>query len=244
MLTFNRPDKLNALSWTMLEQLEAALDRLAEDVSVRVVVLTGGGGRAFVAGADIAEYSNDPAAFIAYQKRGRAVFEKIEALPKVTIAAIGGYALGGGFEIALCCDILVCSESARLGLPEGTLGLCPGGGGSQRLTRTAGKATASDVMLCGRRLSGADAYRLGLAAEVVPDAELRDAALKRARWAMKIAPLAAMEMKRLIREGADAALPAAASLEQEVLFRLFRTADGQEGIAAFLERRSPHFVGK
>ena len=243
-LVFNRPDKLNALSAEMVAQFEAELDAIAADRTVRVLILAGAGGKAFVAGADIAEYrGHRTAAFNAYQFTSRRVFDKLEALPQPTIAAIGGYALGGGFEIALCCDILVCGQSARLGLPEGTLGLSPGGGGTQRLTRAVGRYMASDIMLAARRITGERAYQLGLAAELVADADLAEAALARARAVLKVAPLAATEMKRLIRQGPDAALPTALAFEQEVLARLYGTEDGQEGIAAFLDKREPKFKG-
>jgi enoyl-CoA hydratase/carnithine racemase len=243
-LTFNRPDKLNALSGEMIAAFEAELDAIAADQGVRAVILTGAGEKAFVAGADIAEYrGNRTAAFSAYQFTSRRVFDKLESLPQPTIAAIRGYALGGGFEIALCCDIIICAESARLGLPEGLLGLSPGGGGTQRLTRAVGKYMASDIMLAARRITGRRAYELGLAAELVGEAELAEAALARARAILKVAPLAAREMKRLIRQGPDTALPAGLSFEQEVLIRLYGTEDGQEGIAAFLDKREPKFKG-
>jgi enoyl-CoA hydratase/carnithine racemase len=244
-LTFNRPDKLNALSTRMIRELEAALEAIAGDSSVRVVILTGAGERAFVAGADIAEYRGNRAKeFIAYQLESRRVFDKLEAMPKPTIAAIRGYALGGGFELALCCDVLICAESARLGLPEGLLGLSPGGGGTQRLTRAVGRIVASDIMLAVRRITGERAFQLGIAAALCPDDALQATALERARAMLKVAPLAQAEMKRLIRQGPDAALAAAQSLEQEVLFRLYGTADGQEGIEAFLDKREPKFKGE
>jgi enoyl-CoA hydratase len=243
-LTFNRPDKLNALSGEMIGEFEAALDAIAVDPFARVLVLGGAGERAFVAGADIAEYrGGQVAAFNAYQFHSRRVFDKLEALPQPTIAAVKGYALGGGFEIALCCDIIICAHSARLGLPEGLLGLSPGGGGTQRLTRAVGKYMASDIMLAARRINGERAFQLGLAAELTPDDELMETALARARAVLKIAPLAAAEMKRLIRQGPDAALPTALAFEQEVLARLYGTEDGQEGIAAFLDKREPKFKG-
>ncbi|MDR3473473.1 MAG: enoyl-CoA hydratase-related protein [Devosia sp.] len=243
-LTFNRPDKLNALSGEMVTQFEAALDAIAADASVRVVILTGAGEKAFVAGADIAEYrGNRTAAFNAYQFKSRRVFDKLEALPQPTIAAVRGYALGGGFEIALCCDIIICTMSARLGLPEGLLGLSPGGGGTQRLTRAVGKYVASDIMLAARRITGERAFGLGLAAELAADDVLPEAALARAGAVLKVAPLAAAEMKRLIRQGSDAALPTALAFEQEVLARLYGTEDGREGIDAFLDKREPNFKG-
>ena len=243
-LTFNRPDKLNALSGEMVAQFEATLDAIAADRGVRVVILAGAGEKSFVAGADIAEYrGNRTAAFNAYQFTSRRVFDKLEALPQPTIAAIRGYALGGGFEIALCCDIILCATSARLGLPEGLLGLSPGGGGTQRLTRAVGKYMASDIMLAARRITAERAFQLGLAAELVADDALPEAALARARAVIKVAPLAAAEMKRLIRQGPDAALPTALAFEQEVLARLYSTQDGEEGISAFLDKREPKFKG-
>lgn len=243
-LLFNRPGKMNALSTELMAQFDVALDEAAADPAVRVIVLRGAGGKAFVAGADIAEYQGDKRPeFIAYQMNSRRVFDKLERLPKPVICAIDGFALGGGFEIALCCDILIVSENAQLGLPEGRLGLSPGGGGTQRLIRAVGKYAASDLMLAGWRMSGQRAFELGLAAEIVAPDTLDDAVLKRARACLKTAPLAQAEMKRLMREGYDAPSESAKSYEQEVLFRLYSTQDGQEGIDAFLEKRDPEFKG-
>jgi enoyl-CoA hydratase/carnithine racemase len=244
-LTFNRPDKLNALSTPMLAQLSAELEQIRTDKSVRCVVLAGAGGKAFVAGADIAEYQGGKsAAFNAYQMESRCIFDALESLPKPTIALVDGFALGGGFEIALCCDTIICSTNARFGLPEGRLGLSPGGGGTQRLVRAVGKYVASDVMLSGWRLTGERAHALGLAAECIASDALEETLLARLRAILKTAPLAQAEMKRLIREGADAPLTSAKSYEQEVLFRLYMTRDGQEGIDAFLEKREPDFKGE
>jgi len=244
-LVLNRPEKLNALSTPLVRALEAELDAIACDNAVRVVILTGSSDRAFVAGADIAEYhGNHTKAFAEYQFESRRVFGKLEALPKPTIAAIRGYALGGGFELALCCDIIICATSARLGLPEGLLGLSPGGGGTQRLTRAVGKQAASDIMLAARRITGERACQLGIAAAVVSDEELMPTAVERARAVLKVAPLAAAEMKRLIRQGPDSPLPVALAFEQEVLLRLYGTHDGQEGIDAFLAKRDPEFKGE
>lgn len=243
-ILFNRPDKLNALSSPLMADFDEALDEAAEDPSVRVLVLSGAGDRAFVAGADIAEYQGDRrAAFIAYQTNSRRVFDKLEQMPKPTICAINGFALGGGFEIALCCDIIIVSATAQLGLPEGRLGLSPGGGGTQRLTRAVGKYVASDIMLAGWRIDAERAYALGIAAEVVPADDLSEAVLQRARACLKVAPQSQAAMKQLIREAPDAGLSSALSHEQEVLFRLYSTADGQEGIDAFLDKRDPQFTG-
>ena len=198
-----------------------------------------------VAGADIAEYrGNKTAAFAAYQFESRRVFDKLEALPQPTIAAVRGYALGGGFELALCCDMIIGAQSARFGLPEGLLGLSPGGGGTQRLTRAVGKPMASDIMLGARRINGERAYQIGLTIELTSDEALMETAIARAQAMLKVAPVAQTEMKRLIRQGFDAPLPVAQSFEQEVLLRLYSTADGQEGIASFLDKRPPEFKGK
>lgn len=242
LLTFNRPEKLNALSTPLLAEFMKQLGALEADPRVRVVILTGAGEKAFVAGADIGEYAgHDREAFVAFQLNGRQVNDRLEAFPKPTLAAVNGYALGGGFELALCCDLMVVSTTARLGLPEGLLGLSPGGGGTQRLVRNVGRYVAADILLSGRRLTGQRAFDLGLAAEVAEPHALMEVALEKARYILKVAPLAAREMKRLLRLGEDAALPTGLALEQEVLFRLFETEDAREGIRAFTQKRSPTF---
>jgi enoyl-CoA hydratase len=245
ILRFNRPEKLNALSTPLLTLFERELAAVEADPAVRVLILTGAGEKAFVAGADIAEYQGrQDRKFIAYQLDSRRLFDRLEALPKPTIAAINGYALGGGFELALCCDVLVVSTRARLGLPEGLLGLSPGGGGTQRLLRSIGRHATADVLLSGARISGERAHQTGLAAALAEPEGLMEAALDKARAMLRLAPGSQAEMKRLIRVGLDSALPTALSLEQEVLFRLYGTADGQEGIDAFLEKREPRFKGE
>jgi len=245
VITLNRPEKLNALSTPLLNELEALLRELEGDSAVRVVILTGAGDRAFVAGADIGEYKEQTfEQFVEYQFYGRRLFTYIDEFSKPVIGAINGYALGGGFEIALSCDVLIASANARFGLPEGLLGLCPGGGGTQKLTHAVGRYVAADVLLSGRRLSAERAFELGLVAEVVESAELLNAAISKAQYMLKVAPLSQREMKRLIRQGVDAPLATGLSLEQEVLFRLYHTQDGQEGIRAFMEKRDPHFEGR
>jgi enoyl-CoA hydratase len=245
ILTFNRPDKLNALSTPLLQAFEDHLRRIEEDPDLRVVILTGAGDKAFVAGADVGEYAEgDAEAFMAFQANGRRVNDYLESFPKPTIAAVNGYALGGGFEIALCCDVLIASTNARLGLPEGLLGLSPGGGGTQRLMRAVGRYVAADVLLSARRLSAERAYELGLVAEVTEPENLIAKALEKAVYMLKVAPLAAREIKRLLRISADAALPTGLALEQEILFRLYGTRDGLEGIRAFVEKRAPTFEGR
>ena len=244
VLTFNRPDKLNALSTSMLNELERRLDEAEGDVDVRVVILTGAGEKAFVAGADIGEYAEqDEEAFGEYQRYSRRLFTRIDRFPKPVVGAVNGYALGGGFEIALCCDVLIASSNARFGLPEGLLGLSPGGGGTQRLTRAAGPFVAADVLLSARRLSAEDAFRLGLVAEVVDSERLMETALAKAEAMAKLAPLATTEMLRLIEVAGDAELEEGLTVEQSALARLRASADAAEGIDAFVNKREPKFRG-
>jgi enoyl-CoA hydratase len=244
LLTFNRPEKLNALSTPLLRELEIALDVARDDPAVLVVILTGAGDRAFVAGADIEEYSQQtPDDFAAYQRFSRELFSSIDGFPKPVIAAVHGYALGGGFEIVLCCDVVVASTAARFGLPEGRIGLSPGGGGTQRLTRAVGPFVAADVLLAGRRLTATEAYRIGLVSEVVEPDRLRDAALAKAAEIAAMAPLSTAEMLALIRVGMESPLEEGLTREQETLGRLRGTADAEEGVRAFVEKREPRFRG-
>ncbi|MFL5796828.1 MAG: enoyl-CoA hydratase/isomerase family protein [Actinomycetota bacterium] len=245
VLTFNRPDKLNAITSGMLRELDRRLDEVEADAAVRAVVLTGAGERAFVAGADIGEYADGGhEEFVRYQQESRRLFSRIDAFPRPVIGAVNGYALGGGFEIALCCDVLVASRTASFGLPEGLLGLSPGGGGTQRLTRAAGPFVAADVLLAARRLSADDAFRLGLVADVVEPDDLLGAAVAKAEAMAKVAPLSSREMLGLVRTGMEAELEAGLTAEHEALFRLHRSADAAEGIRAFVEKRDPRFTGE
>lgn len=242
-LRIDRPDKLGALSSDLVIALGAAFAEADTDPAVRAVVLTGTG-RGFIAGADITEYATaSAAAFAAYQRRSRAVFSALDTLTKPTIAAVNGFAFGGGWELALCCDIILAAESALFALPEVRLGLIPGGGGTQRLTRAVGPRIAADLILTGRSLTAAEALERGLVSEVVPDAELAARAKTRAARLAANAPAALREIKRLVRAATDTPLDAGLTDEQDALDRVYATPDAAEGIRAFIDKRTPHFTG-
>lgn len=241
VLRVEREDALGALSRSMVEALGAWCAGVAADRQVRAVVLTGTG-RGFVAGADIGEYHGaGQVAFDDYQRRSREVFAALAGLPQPTVAAVNGYALGGGLELALCCDLIVASSTARFGLPEVKLGLLPGGGGTQRLARALGTRLAKELVMTGRFLDAAEADRRGLLAAVAEPEQLLDTAVALAERLAAGAPLAVREAKLLIDQGADAPLDVAWTLEQRVLSALFATQDAKEGIEAFVEKRDAHF---
>lgn len=243
VLRIDREEALGALSRGLVTRLAEYLAELRNDRSVRVLVLTGTG-RGFVAGADIAEYgSASPAVFDDYQLLSRAVFTALATLPQFTIAAVNGYALGGGMELALCCDLICASQRAKFGLPEVKLGLIPGGGGTQRLARVAGTRFAKEAVATGRFYRPEELAARGVVSRVCPPEELMTAALELAHGIAGNAPLAVQAAKRVIDRGVESPLDVGLSLEQDALFALFRTRDGAEGVAAFLEKRPPSFTG-
>jgi enoyl-CoA hydratase len=244
ILRVDREESLGALSRGILERLHAYFAGLQDDTDVRVLVLTGTG-RGFIAGADINEYHGvGQEAFEDYQRLGRATFDTLAALPQTTIAAVNGYALGGGFEVVLCCDLVVASEKAKFGLPEVKLGLLPGGGGTQRLARAAGTRFAKELVLTGKLVPAAELHRRGLITSVrEPGATLTEA-LDLAGTIAGNAPLAVRAAKRLIDDGIQMPLDPALTAEQQVLARLFATDDAHEGVAAFLDKRQPSFHGE
>lgn len=244
VIRINREHKLNALNRPIFAAVMARLDEIAQDDSVCAAILTGTG-RAFCAGADIGEYwQRGRGAFREFQRHGRLLHERIEGLPQPVIAAVNGFALGGGFELALACDLIVAGEQAIFGLPEPTLGLVPGGGGTQRLARAVGGYRAQEVLLTGRRLTAQEAQDWGLVAALAPAGEEVRVAQELADGIARQAPLAIRALKRLVGEGADAPLETALSYEQQTLIGLYATEDGQEGIAAFMEKRPARFTGR
>jgi enoyl-CoA hydratase/carnithine racemase len=242
LLRLNRPDRLNALNMAVRETLAAHFTALAADDAVRCVVITGDE-KAFAAGADVAELAERTPKDEAFAK-SRAAWTALERFSRPIIAAVNGFALGGGCELAMHCDIIIAGEGAKLGQPEVKLGIMPGAGGTQRLVRAVGKFAAMRWLLTGDLLSAADALRLGLVSEVVPDARVLPHALEIATRIAALPPIAVAAIKEVLLRGADLPLDAALRLEGESFQALFATEDRAEGMRAFLERRKPQFKGR
>ena len=244
LLVLDRPKSLNALDGAMLRGLAARCAELASDASVRAVVLTGEG-RAFAAGADIEEMSRQSALEAeAFSRLGHAALAALEALPVPVIAAVNGYALGGGCELALACDWIYASAKARFGQPEVGLGLIPGFGGTTRLVRRVGPAWAKELVLGGDAIDAETAQRIGLANRVFPPEELVAAAVAAGEKAASRGPLAVSLAKRVIHESQDADLRVAHALEQAAFGLVSASRDRAEGLAAFLGKRDPRFEGR
>lgn len=242
LLRLNRPERLNALNMAVRENLAAYFAELASDDTVRCVVVTGDE-KAFAAGADVAELAARTSTDEAFAK-SRAAWAAIERYRRPIIAAVNGFALGGGCELALHCDIVVAGAGAKFGQPEVKLGIMPGAGGTQRFVRAAGKFAAMRWVLTGDVLSAADALRLGLVSEVVPDGEVLPHALEIARRIAALPPLAVAAIKEAVLVGADLPLEGALNLESQSFQKLFATEDRTEGMRAFLEKRKPDFKGR
>ncbi len=244
-LTINRPKALNALNRQVLIRLGQHLDVLRVDDSVRAVILTGAGDRAFVAGADIAELQ--PMTYVdalTFAHLGNAVMSKIEQLRQPVIAAVNGFALGGGCELTLVCDVILASDKAKFGLPEVSLGVIPGFGGTQRLARLIGRNAAKHWVMTGDVYSAEEAMRIGLVYQVHPHENLMAAALKVAEKMASRGPIAVAEAKRIINSGVQLPLDSAIELEAAAFARCFLTDDQKEGMAAFLAKRPPQFEGR
>ena len=237
IITINRPKALNALNSTVLEELDKTLD--AVDLqTVRCLILTGAGEKSFVAGADIGEMSTlTKAEGEAFGKKGNDVFRKLETFPIPVIAAVNGFALGGGCEISMSCDIRICSENAVFGQPEVGLGITPGFGGTQRLARIVGTGKAKEMIYGARNIKAEEAYRIGLVNNVYPLEELMPAAKKLAATIARNAPIAVRNAKRAINEGLQVDMDQAVVIEEKLFGNCFETYDQKEGMAAFLEKR-------
>jgi enoyl-CoA hydratase len=242
-LTINRPDKLNALNDVMMREIGSAIDALGADPGVGAIVITGAG-RAFVAGADISRLAAAQAGELEKVSRfGQAVFRRIELSPKPVVAAVNGFALGGGCELALACHVRVASTQAKFGLPEVKLGLIPGYGGTQRLPRLIGRGAALQMILTGEPVDGVEAARLGLANAVVEPGALLGAARAMAATMIGNGPVAVARAIEAVDVGLDATLEDGLRLEARLFGSLEETADMREGTKAFLEKRPPAFRG-
>ena len=244
VVTINRPQKLNALNIQTRAEGAAALDELREDESVRVVVITGAGEKAFVAGADIGEFEGRTAVTQRDVMLGRSLFTAVDTFPKPVIAMINGFCLGGGCELALSCDLRVASETARFGQPEINLGIIPGGGGTQRLTRLVGEGKAMELILTGDMIDAHHAYNLGLVNMVVPAADLEAKTLELANRIAEKSPVALRMAKEAVKTAARANLDEGLRREVDLFALTFSSEDKDEGVRAFLEKRKPDFKGK
>ena len=243
VLTLNRPEKRNALNTALREALIGALDEIAADPGVRVVVLTGAGDRAFVAGADVTEFADRDVAAQAATMQGRRVYDVVAALERPVVAAINGVCLGGGLELALACDIRIASSAARFGQPEVNLGLIPGGGATQRLPRVIGEGAALRLILTGDPIDAVEALRIGLVEEVTEPGDCLARAIAVAERISLNSPVAVAAARRATRAALGLPLTAGLDLERAAFLACFGAADRTEGIAAFLEKRPPRFPG-
>jgi enoyl-CoA hydratase len=243
LVTLDRPAVLNALDFALLGQLADILERLDADGATRAIVLTGAGDRAFAAGADITELIDQTPERL----RAEGAFDswdRIAAIGLPIIAAVRGYALGGGCELAMTCDLIVAGDDARFGQPEIKLGVMPGAGGTQRLPRAVGKAVAMDLILSARTMDAAEARAAGLVSRVVPAAETLDAALAVADTIAAMPPLAVRAAKRAVNTAYEQPLGAGLRLERDAFFDLFATVDQREGMAAFIDKRPATWTGR
>jgi len=243
-LTLNRPEVFNAINEQMIDEFREAVAALERDESIRVVIITGAG-KAFQAGADIGELSRmNPLQILRWNQGVVQNFNALEAMRQPVIAAINGYALGGGLELALACTMRIASEKAKMGLPEVKIGIIPGAGGTQRLPRLIGKGRAAEMILTGEMIDAQTAYRMGLVNKVVPHEELMKAAEELANKIIANGPIAVSLAKDAIEVGEDLPLDAAIQYAQKNCVTCFATEDMKEGTQAFIEKRSPRFRGR
>ena len=244
VITINRPDKLNALNVTVIDELDKCLQVLKDDNSIKVVIITGAGEKAFVAGADIKQFTQlTPESAVTFAQRGQAVFNAIENLGKPVIAAVNGFALGGGCELALACHVRIASSRAKFGQPEVKLGVIPGYGGTQRLPRIVGEGIATELILTGGMVDAERAERIGLVSSVSEPDNLIGSAIDLAETIAANAPVALKLSLESIQNAFDGSKDGM-GLEAALFGESFATEDVKEGVSAFLERRSPSFVGK
>jgi enoyl-CoA hydratase len=244
-ITINRPDKLNALNRETLADLHAAFEQARHDDAVRAVILTGAGPKAFVAGADITEFASlPPAQVLEFSRFGQALMTRVERLGKPVVAAIGGFALGGGMELAMACTLRIAAETARLGQPEINLGTIPGFGGTQRLLRLAGRSAALELCLLGAPITAPRAFELGIVNRVVPADQLETEARKVAAQLAASAPHALRGVLDAVLLGGEAPLDVGLDYESQAFAVCAATEDMREGTRAFIEKRKPAFTGR
>jgi enoyl-CoA hydratase len=245
IITINRPKVLNALNGPTLDELSQVIDEASRDESVRVLILTGAGDRAFVAGADINELAvQTPIGGREHARRGQALFDRIERLGKPVVAAVNGFALGGGCELAMACTMRIAADTAKLGQPEINLGLLPGYAGSQRLPRLVGRGRALELLLLGHQISAEEAWRIGLVNRVVPAAELMTEAKKTAQALASKAPVAVRYILDAVASGLEMPFGEAQDYEATLFGLLSTSEDMREGTQAFLEKRKAEFKGR
>ena len=243
-LTINRPDKRNALNQATRDDIQHALDALDKSTESRVLVITGAGDKAFIAGADINEFEGRTALTQREAMKGLRIFTAIEEFPKPVIAMINGFCLGGGLELALACDIRIASDTAKLGQPEINLGIIPGGGGTQRLTRLVGEGKAMELILTGDAIDAAHAKEVGLVNNVVPSADLRNTVVSLATRIADKSPIALRMAKDAVKSAARMSLREGLERETDLFCLTFGSEDKVEGVRAFLEKRKPDFKGR
>jgi len=244
-VTINRPDKLNALNSQTVSELAEAFAQVEADDAIRALILTGAGEKAFVAGADISGFGwATKEAASEGSSSGSLIFRRLETSRKPSVAAVNGFALGGGLELALCCTVRIASENARMGLPEVKLGIIPGYGGTQRLPRIVGRGRALEMILTGDPIDAAEALRIGLVNKVVPLADLLSTAKTLLGRMLNNGPAAVAAAMRAVDRGLDGSLEEGLAIESSLFGEVTTTADCKEGVAAFLEKRKPVFTGK
>lgn len=244
LLTFNRPKALNALNPLTLEELDDVIERARREEDIRILVLTGGAEKAFVAGADITEFPKmNPLQARQFAEKGQEIFFKLENLPKPVIACVNGFALGGGCELAMSCDFIYASDRAKFGQPEINLGIIPGFGGTQRLARLVGRAKAKELCMTAEMIDAHQAKELGLVAKVFPAEQLVEETMKVAKSLAAKAQAALGAIKHVIDRGMDMDLRNGCGLEAQAFGVSFSSQDAKEGVSAFLEKRKPEFKG-
>lgn len=243
-LTLNRPKVLNAINYDLLKELDELLDQAAADDSLRVLILTGSG-KAFAAGADIAQQAGmDQEEAAKWGRYGSGIFRRLECFPIPTLAVVNGYALGGGCEMAMACDLILAGEKAKFGQPETGLGITPGFSGTQRLLRRVGVSKAKELIYTGRMIDAQEALQIGLADRIYPDDQLQAEALAMAKKIAANAPVAVRYAKCAINEGAQVDIDTAIAIENKWFSKCFATQDQKEGMQAFLEKRKATFINK